>query len=285
MIKNSTLDDLAVVVGFSATVRLAAHYGGRDIYVPSHVSEMHPIAKLIGVSALRRLCAEFDAGERIAVPTLNFAEIELRNKEILDMIRDGKTVVEIVGKTGLTKRRVEQLRKTLGNLVSENSPEKAVSENSPEKADLEKSLESSPADSVQAGGYTDIVSDGGMDPRHQQDALLWARECSGVAACAESSDIVIGSADSSAPGMRSEAVLVGASASDIARACERVRAASLSAAEAGRAFANAGERVRAASLSASEAGERVQAAGNVPATAQIEAQGVSATDRGTTVAE
>ena len=138
MIKNSTLDDLSTVVGFSATVRLAAHYGGRDLYVPREVSELHPIAKLIGVSALRRLCSEFPAGERIAVPTLNFAEIELRNKEILDMIRDGKTVVEIVGKTGLTKRRVEQLRKSLGNLVSENSPEKVDSENSPESFDAEK---------------------------------------------------------------------------------------------------------------------------------------------------
>lgn len=108
--KNSTLDDIASVVGFTATVRLAAHYGGRDLNVPGEISDKHPIAKLIGISALARLHAEW-AGERLAMPTLSVAEIELRNAKILQNLLSGISVQNTAEKNGVTVRRVQQLRR------------------------------------------------------------------------------------------------------------------------------------------------------------------------------
>jgi hypothetical protein len=113
-LKNSTLDDIAAVAGFTATVRLAAHYGGRDMNVPKHVSELHPIAKLVGLSVMTRLCAEWP-GERVAVPKLTFAEAEIRNAEILIKLREGMGVDEISRNTGVTTRRLLQLRRVFEN--------------------------------------------------------------------------------------------------------------------------------------------------------------------------
>lgn len=133
-LKNSTLDDIASVVGFSATIRLAAHYGGRDLNVPKSVSELHPIAKLVGVSALARLCAEWP-GERVAVPTLTFAEVEIRNAQILDKLKRGVGVNDISQTTGMTIRRIFQLRRVFENegLLAMVFQGKDEIENSPEK--------------------------------------------------------------------------------------------------------------------------------------------------------
>lgn len=107
--KNSTLDDLAAIVGFSATVRLAAHYGGRDLTLPLEISDKSPIAKLVGISALQRLHDNW-AGQRIAVPTLTVIEVEIRNSKILWNLRNGKTVGTIAKLVGLSERRVQQIR-------------------------------------------------------------------------------------------------------------------------------------------------------------------------------
>jgi hypothetical protein len=108
--KNSLLDDISSVVGFSATVRLSAHYGGRDLTVPLNISDKHPLAKLIGMSALNRLHAEW-AGIRLAMPRLTIAEVEIRNAKILQKLLAGNSVENIAGETGLSNSRVRQLRK------------------------------------------------------------------------------------------------------------------------------------------------------------------------------
>lgn len=135
-LKNSTLDDIAAVIGFSATVRIAAHYGGRDLNIPRHVSELHPIAKLIGVSALNRLHAEWQ-GERVTVPTLTFAEVEVRNARILSELQQGVSIEAIASVEGVTIRRVQQLRRGFeaDGLLPLVFRGKAESEISPENSD------------------------------------------------------------------------------------------------------------------------------------------------------
>lgn len=109
-IMNTTLDDIAAVIGFTATVRLAAHYGGRDMNVPVAVSDKHLIAKLVGMSALQRLHAEW-AGERVTMPTLGLVATDLRNARILRDLMAGVNLGLIAEREGLTNRRVEQLRR------------------------------------------------------------------------------------------------------------------------------------------------------------------------------
>lgn len=109
-LKNSTLDDISAVIGFSATIRLAAHYGGRDIHVPREVSELHPLVKLLGVSRVTRLSDEW-AGQRVVVPGLGFCDVEMRNAKILTLMLHDISIEQIANIVGITVRRVEQLRK------------------------------------------------------------------------------------------------------------------------------------------------------------------------------
>lgn len=139
-VKNTTLDDLAPIVGFTATIRLTAYYGGKNMTVPKHVSDKHVLAKLIGMSAAKKLSDEY-AGCRFWVPTLHVAEIELRNAKVLERLRCRVSTDKIAAETGLTVRRVQQLRaqfETAGFLPEilpgEIDPE-ISGENLPEKSE------------------------------------------------------------------------------------------------------------------------------------------------------
>jgi len=127
--KNTTHEDLAQIIGFTATVRLSAYFGGKNMTVPKNVSEKTVLAKLIGMSAARMLSAEY-GGERFAVPTMHLAEVELRNARVLEQLREGVSTDKIAANAGLTQRRVQQLRlqfeaaellpKILGENLQEN---------------------------------------------------------------------------------------------------------------------------------------------------------------------
>lgn len=119
-IKNTTLDDLSALIGFSATVRFAMWFGNRDhkLWVPTLASEDHVIAKLVGVPAMSRLVEEF-GGEHLSVPSLHGVFVEGRNALIRDRFLAGVGSREISLETGLTERRVQQIRRefeTLGIL-------------------------------------------------------------------------------------------------------------------------------------------------------------------------
>lgn len=107
--RNTTLDDLAPIVGFTATIKLSAYYGGKNITVPKQVSEKHAIAKVIGLSAAKMLANEYP-GCQLWVPTLHVAEIEMRNAKVLERLRSGVGTDKIAAETGLTVRRIQQLR-------------------------------------------------------------------------------------------------------------------------------------------------------------------------------
>ena len=134
--KNTTLDDLAPIVGFTATIRLTAYYGGKNMTVPKHVSEKHVLAKLIGMSAARKLSVEY-AGCRFWVPTLHVAEIEMRNAKVLERLRCRVSTDKIAAETGLTVRRVQQIRagfESAGFLpeILPGNPDENCPENDPE---------------------------------------------------------------------------------------------------------------------------------------------------------
>lgn len=136
-VKNTTLDDLAPIVGFTATIRLTAYYGGKNMTVPKHVSDKHVLAKLIGMSAAKKLSDEY-AGCRFWVPTLHVAEIEVRNAKVLERLRCRVSTDKIAAETGLTVRRVQQLRAQfesagfLPEILSGEIPQEILPENSGE---------------------------------------------------------------------------------------------------------------------------------------------------------
>ena len=109
-LRNTTLDDLSSLVGFSATVRLAMFFGNRDMYLPQKATETAVIAQLVGISAMRRLVDEFGPG-KISVPSLDGVVIDARNAEMLSAMRLGATDVDAAMTAGITPRRALQIRK------------------------------------------------------------------------------------------------------------------------------------------------------------------------------
>lgn len=114
-VRNTTLDDLASIIGFSATVRLAAWFGDSNLYVPATIAEGQRIVSLIGEPAARRLSDEFGR-EHVHVPSLHGPLREQRNSEIFHRLVAGETIREISDAVGLTERRVSQIKAELERL-------------------------------------------------------------------------------------------------------------------------------------------------------------------------
>lgn len=106
---NTTLDDIAPVVGFSAAVRLSAHYGGRDLHVPAEFNSEHPISRLIGDARMKALVTEWGGG-RLSIPTLAAIRAETRDAKVLSLLLRGVDCYAIANVTEIGYRRVKQLR-------------------------------------------------------------------------------------------------------------------------------------------------------------------------------
>lgn len=112
-IRNTTLDDVAAVIGFSATLRLSAWYGGgNNLYVPHEMQDDHFLARLLGVSAAQRLSNEWP-GEHIAVPRLDGYEQDIRRKVIARMLEQKFGTREIANHLRMSERRVQQITREM----------------------------------------------------------------------------------------------------------------------------------------------------------------------------
>lgn len=111
---NTTLDDIAAVIGFSATLRLVAWYGDQDssLWVPVKVSEDHALGKLIGVPCMTRLVGEW-GGELLKIPTMDFYEDDCRNRSVRDLLARGLSPREIARLVYVGERRIQQVRMQL----------------------------------------------------------------------------------------------------------------------------------------------------------------------------
>lgn len=108
-LRNTTLDDLSAIIGFTATARLAAWFGGRNLYVPEQAIPDSVLASLVGMSAAKRLSAEFGL-EWVAVPSLGVALRDSRYAKICDLMKRDVPLHKIAEQMGMGLRRVQQLR-------------------------------------------------------------------------------------------------------------------------------------------------------------------------------
>lgn len=113
-IKNTTLDDVASVIGFSATLRLAAWFGDGvgNLYVPTTVGPDQLLVRLIGESAARRM-SESWGGEHVAVPQISEYEIGVKRRAIAKLFERKFTSREIALIMGISERRVQQICREL----------------------------------------------------------------------------------------------------------------------------------------------------------------------------
>lgn len=115
-LKNSTLDDVSSVIGFSATLRLSAWFGdGGNLYVPREVDDEHLLVKLIGMSAARALCSEWP-GEHMSLPRIKSYEDDVRRRMIGRMLEHQFSSREISTHLRMSERRVQQIARELESL-------------------------------------------------------------------------------------------------------------------------------------------------------------------------
>lgn len=110
--ENSILEDFGAVVGYTATRKVIAWFGGRHLYVPRQALASHALADLVGMPVLRAMVAEF-GGERIFIPSSSEDDRYLRDREIAERVAAGESTPEIAAAMSLTERRVEQIRAEL----------------------------------------------------------------------------------------------------------------------------------------------------------------------------
>lgn len=114
-LKNTTLDDLSAVIGFSAAMRLSAWYaGGRggSVYVPVRAEEGQMLVRLLGMSAAKRLSENWP-GEHIAVPRPQQYDSDVQRSQIVALLAKGFTSRGIGHFLRITERRVQQIIREL----------------------------------------------------------------------------------------------------------------------------------------------------------------------------
>ena len=112
-LRNTTLDDISAVIGFSATLRLVAWFGdGGNLYVPNSAEDGHLLVRLLGLPSAKRLCEAWP-GEHLAVPRLRDHEDDLRKRSVARFIEKGFGTREVAGILRVSERRVQQILREL----------------------------------------------------------------------------------------------------------------------------------------------------------------------------
>mgnify|MGYP003412766455 CR=1 FL=1 len=112
-IRNTTLDDIAGVIGFTATLRLSAWFGaGNNLYVPEVVEDDQQLVRLIGRSAAERMATAFPR-EHLAVPRPTSYEEDLRRWRIATLLERGFSTRQVSVFEKMSERRVQQICREL----------------------------------------------------------------------------------------------------------------------------------------------------------------------------
>lgn len=168
--QNTTLDDIAAIIGFSATVRISAWFSnGSSLFIPEKVTDDCQLTRLIGRSAAERLSKEWPK-KLLWVPTLNGYDEMRRRKVICRMMEQGFGSKEISRTIGLSERRVLQITRELEQegFLAPVAPEKSEGENALGKSPQEITPENRPQEIawVFDGEKTpsDLLEDEGDEP-------------------------------------------------------------------------------------------------------------------------
>lgn len=114
--KNTALDDIAGVIGYTPTTILASMFGGRIVYVPRQLQDGHYLSKLLGEKSFARLVREF-GGQDLFIPTSAVHTRFSRWRVVREMILQGKGIRDICDATGLTPKHVHNIRRSLEELT------------------------------------------------------------------------------------------------------------------------------------------------------------------------
>lgn len=103
------LEPICKVIGYTATRKIAAWYGGQSLYVPLVAAADHPLVALIGMTAFNAMVSQWP-GERFRIPDAQDDDRYRRDRVIAEMLTRGASCAAIGQLMGITTRRVETIR-------------------------------------------------------------------------------------------------------------------------------------------------------------------------------
>lgn len=107
--QNGVLEDIAAVIGFTATTRLVALFGPGKLLVPMNASADHAISLAIGLPAARALSTEWGGQVLGLCFHADYHHARLV-RAVANMIKGGMPTKDVAIVVGLTERQVRNLR-------------------------------------------------------------------------------------------------------------------------------------------------------------------------------
>lgn len=106
---NGQAEDFGALIGFEATNRLLAVFGGTQLYVPESATEDHPIAKVVGFRQMQLLCEEWGA-QIVSIPeNEEFRRLRCL-RSVASLIKAGHPTDSIASILGMSNRQVQRYR-------------------------------------------------------------------------------------------------------------------------------------------------------------------------------
>ena len=112
---NGVTEDLDAVIGYTACSTLVDWFGGGYLRIPNSIDTTHPVCKVIGEPAFRRLIAEF-GGTKLWIPLDYQREQDRRDRMIAVMFYLGLGTKQIATIASMTERHVQLVRKRVEEL-------------------------------------------------------------------------------------------------------------------------------------------------------------------------
>lgn len=113
MKRATVLDELADLVGISATVALVKAFGGRELDIPKCPQgrgrkRYGELAAVVGDDIAKRLC-EYYSGERVNIGLDSVVKYQRRNRMILQAYQGGESVASLVARFGMVESNIRRI--------------------------------------------------------------------------------------------------------------------------------------------------------------------------------
>jgi len=100
---SALLDDIAVVIGTDAALRLSWRFRGQDLYIPRTIDRAPAIVKLLGPDLAQQLCDNYH-GTTVGIP-----RGPGEKTMVLALAEEGLTRQKIADRLGIGERQVYRI--------------------------------------------------------------------------------------------------------------------------------------------------------------------------------
>ncbi|MFN7817843.1 MAG: Mor transcription activator family protein [Burkholderiales bacterium] len=112
---NGVVEDIGAVIGYTACSALVDWFGGGYLRIPNSIEVKHPVCRVIGEPAFKRLIAEF-GGTKLWIPLDYQREQDRRDRMIAVMFHLGLGSKQIASLVSMSERHVQLVRQRVEEL-------------------------------------------------------------------------------------------------------------------------------------------------------------------------